>query len=564
MSARPVRRRRSVARALEFLLRSHYLADEFPVVVTTTPFASFCAANHRTLPNADEGLRRVTMHGTFSAHRTTATRRVLALPHPASQLALCQIIANNHDAIAQTIRRSEPSLYDTAEGLERDRLFVGIDFGARTEREAEVLARYPFVLIADIGNFFHTIYSHSLPWAVLGKQTVKEVLELDQKDARRHEFNGHWANKLDVAIQRGNSRETFGIPVGPDTSRIIAEVLLSGLHTNPNAPFARILEGREGYRLVDDFFIGFDDEASARRCLDALRHALWEYNLHLNDGKTDIRRSTLFFDGGWKHEIDNFPIPEDDAPKQREAVQRLMEITLQNCHRRNDSLPASFFCARLTALPIMMTNFDFVRDCLLRVARDFTNCLKSVVRFVTLYRAHFGNADALNVMRRWCGQIFAAHGPRGHDLEIASALVVCGVLGISVDWTFLALGERPPSPVVLAVLGLLGADDLLEQPWDSWRPLPEDVGHLINGRYWLPHYEAVRRGWTGDASLIEAFAQDAFFTRLQDADVTFLDDSDLKGNTEAGADDWLDFLENDTAPRAPVRSARQSMFDGYE
>ena len=78
-----------------------------------------------------------------------------------------------------------------------------------------------------------------------------------------------------------------------------------------------------------------------------------------------------------------------------------------------------------------------------------------MVRFVTLYRAHFSDADALSVMRRWCGQMLAAHAPRGHDLEVSSALVICGVLSIAVDRAFVALDERPPSPVVLAVLGLL-------------------------------------------------------------------------------------------------------------
>ncbi len=562
MPTRPVRRRTSETRALEFLLKSHYLADEFPSVVTTKPFALFCAASYATLPPADEGLKRVTMYGTFSAHRTTQTRRVLALPHPASQLALCQILAENRYAIAETIRRSGLTLYNTSEDTAHDRLFVGIDFEARTEREAQVLARYPFVLVADIANFFHTIYSHSLPWAVLGKQSVKDTLDRDRRDAQRRTFNAHWASRLDTAIQRGNSRETFGIPVGPDTSRMIAELLLSGLHSN--IAFAEILKDCEGYRLVDDFLIGFDDEASARRCLDVLRHALWEYNLHLNDGKTRIDRSSMFFGGGWKHEIDNFPIPEDDEVKQREAVQRLMEITLQHCHHRNESQPASFFCARLTTLPIATANFSFVRDCLLRVARDFTSCLKSVVRFVTLYRPHFADADALNVMRRWCHQMFIAHAPRGHDLEVSSALVICGVLGITVDRAFIVMDGRSPSPVVLAALGLLSADGLVDEPWDTWRPAPEDAGHLVNGRYWLPHYEAVRREWTQDAVLIEAFTKDSFFARLLAAEVTFLDDSDFKSQAGPDADDRLGFLENVTAPRAPVRSGRGSVIDEYE
>jgi hypothetical protein len=74
MPTRPVRRPGLATRALEYLLKSHYLADEFPSVVTTAGFAAFYAANYATLPPAEEGLKRVTMYGTFSAHRTVQTR----------------------------------------------------------------------------------------------------------------------------------------------------------------------------------------------------------------------------------------------------------------------------------------------------------------------------------------------------------------------------------------------------------------------------------------------------------------------------------------------------------
>jgi hypothetical protein len=239
--------------------------------LTTANFAKFCEDNLASLPMLPDLLKRVTRYGTFSAPRTTSTRRVLALPHPASQLALSRIITENLADIRKTIRSCSLSLYNTDADYAHDRLFVGVDFKARGAREAQVLSRYPYILKADIANFFHTIYSHSLPWAVLGKQWVKDVLEL-RKDPQRKTFDESWPNRLDMAIQRGNSRETFGIPVGPDTSRMVAEILLSGIYAD--ASLSGMLKGHEGYRLVDDFFIGFDDERAARRCLDALGSGL--------------------------------------------------------------------------------------------------------------------------------------------------------------------------------------------------------------------------------------------------------------------------------------------------
>lgn len=198
MPQRPAPAKAAPAELLGYLLKSHYLADEFPGVINTAKFAEFCVANHTTLDPVGDLLKRTTLYGMFSVPRST-TRRMIALPHPASQLALSLIIAENRVAIAQTVKVSGLSLYNTASEKKRERTFVGVDFKARTKREAEILARYPVILMTDIGNFFHTIYSHSLPWAVLGKQHVKDVREGKDKKAQTA-LALHWSSQLDLAI----------------------------------------------------------------------------------------------------------------------------------------------------------------------------------------------------------------------------------------------------------------------------------------------------------------------------------------------------------------------------
>ena len=157
------------AEVLKFLLTSHYLADDFPSVITTGNFATFCARTYPSLETIKALLGRTTLYGTFSTPRTTTSRRVLALPHPTSQLALSLIITRHYDEIRTVIESSNITLYNTAFGPTEKRAFTGLDFKARGERESQILARYPVIMTADIANFFHTIYSHSLPWAVLGR-----------------------------------------------------------------------------------------------------------------------------------------------------------------------------------------------------------------------------------------------------------------------------------------------------------------------------------------------------------------------------------------------------------
>ena len=559
MAKRPSRRGIPAPQALGFLIKSHYLADEYPTALTTDRFAAFCVANYSNLPATEVLLKRITQGARYSAPRRMDARRPLFLPHPASQLALSRVIADHRREIVTAINRSALTLYNTEPDMKNERFFVGIDFKGKAEREAEILARYPFIMLTDIANFFHTVYTHSLPWATLGKQAVKDALEPGADKKEKKQVEDHWSHHLDRAIQRGNSRETFGIPVGPDTSRIIAEVLLSGIHLNPE--LVAILSGREGYRLVDDFFIGFDDEAAAGHCRDVLRRTLWQYNLHLNEEKTDIVRSSQFFEGGWKHEIESFAISVQSAAKQRESIQRLMEISLHYCNLRHDPIPASFFCQRLTTIDIISKNFRFVRDCMLRVARDFTGCLKSVVRFVTQFRDQLGDADSRQVLERWLTQLFAAHTRRGHDMEIAHALVICGILGIPITREAIGLQEREASPVVLAVLGLLAADGLLDEPWDNWRPDP--VANVLNGPFWLPYYEAAVRGWSSESEVINTAAGDDFFGPLLKAGVTFLDTADFKSAVPAAAPKSAGGKPH-VVRRAPVRSSRRRSTNEYE
>src|SRR5690348_7027035 len=98
---------------LEFLLRSHYLADDFPSIITTEGFSQFCLKNFVTLETTQALLNRTTLCGTFSAPRTPTTRRVLALPNPISQLALSQILTAERTEIRKSISSSGITLYNT-------------------------------------------------------------------------------------------------------------------------------------------------------------------------------------------------------------------------------------------------------------------------------------------------------------------------------------------------------------------------------------------------------------------------------------------------------------------
>lgn len=80
--------------------------------------------------------------------------------------------------------------------------------------------KYDAMVQIDVSKCFDSIYTHSLPWAVLGKDQTK--FSLDESKAT---FGG----RFDALMQNLNHKETNGIVIGPEFSRIFAEIILQSV-----------------------------------------------------------------------------------------------------------------------------------------------------------------------------------------------------------------------------------------------------------------------------------------------------------------------------------------------
>lgn len=107
---------------------------------------------------------------------------------------------------------------------------------------------YKFLRTLDISKCFYHIYTHSLTWAVKSKSFAKE-------HSNSYSFEG----RFDKLMQQTNYNETNGIVVGPEISRIFAEIILQEVD---NCVLKR-LEGKNLFegkdytirRYVDDISI---------------------------------------------------------------------------------------------------------------------------------------------------------------------------------------------------------------------------------------------------------------------------------------------------------------------
>ncbi len=79
--------------------------------------------------------------------------------------------------------------------------------------------KYSVFWSLDVTQCFDSIYTHCLSWAVKDKQFTKKYVSIDST----------FAQEFDALIRHANHNETNGIPIGPEISRIFAEIIFQSI-----------------------------------------------------------------------------------------------------------------------------------------------------------------------------------------------------------------------------------------------------------------------------------------------------------------------------------------------
>jgi hypothetical protein len=135
----------------------------------------------------------------------------------------------------------------------------------------------------DISKCFNHIYTHSISWAAKNKEYGKEFKGADT-------FEG----QFDHLMQLSNYNETNGIIIGPEISRIFAEVILQSVDASVDRTLftENYLAGRDYdiRRYVDDYFVFATDERVLDTIQSTLARQLSRFKLYLNTAKTSSQR----------------------------------------------------------------------------------------------------------------------------------------------------------------------------------------------------------------------------------------------------------------------------------
>lgn len=144
--------------------------------------------------------------------------------------------------------------------------------------------KFNYFMSLDISKCFYNIYTHSLCWAVKDKDYAK-------KNASKNSFE----NKFDKLMQESNYNETNGIVVGPEVSRIFAEIIFQRIDLDIEIKLRNIgLIHKVDYdikRYIDDYFIFVSNKKILEEIKNIIQESLEYYKLYLNDSKTNITES---------------------------------------------------------------------------------------------------------------------------------------------------------------------------------------------------------------------------------------------------------------------------------
>lgn len=142
--------------------------------------------------------------------------------------------------------------------------------------------KFSRLLKMDVQNCFDSIYTHSIAWAINGGVDI-------YKDTFEGKCDGSVGVLWDKMMQEMNYNETNGIVIGPECSRIFAEVIMQ--HVDQMVEQQLLIKGYrnkvdyECYRYVDDYFFFYNSEAVKADAEQLFQMYLKEFKLSLSQEK---------------------------------------------------------------------------------------------------------------------------------------------------------------------------------------------------------------------------------------------------------------------------------------
>lgn len=492
--------------SLGSLLTRGYFPSELPPAFVTSDFANLVVLGV-DIPDILGPEASVSAElEPHSISRLGITRRTAFLPNPVPFLRLCRELVDHFLDLQQHCRQSPFSMSVPIDNPEDGRAIVPEhSFGDVLEHRSRIRSTARYVLTSDITKFYPSIYSHSIPWAIHGKGVAK---------ANRNDLS-LVGNLLDRCARNCQDQQTVGIPIGPDTSMVLSEVVLAPL----DSLLAELVPNLNGFRRVDDFEFGLKTYADAEAALAGLEEAVQQFEFTLNYSKTSIRELPEPLDPEWLIELRTFNFREHPTAFRNDLIHYF-----SRAYELSRIYPSDFVLkysvARLRSLSFDQGNWDLVQDFLFQCLMVESGTFLSVL--ARLMSAHAGDLKVDEArIQEVMNHTIVQHARAGRPSEVAWALWALIFWNVTLD----AEAARSICSLEDSVVALLGMDaenrglvpsGLDKDTWASFM-----IEKELYGRHWLLAYEANVKGWLPSLSKNDHVDVDPAFGFLKPNGVEF-------------------------------------------
>lgn len=500
------------------LLAKGYFPRELPPNFVTDNFSSVIAAHRSSLP---AGFTNNSLKANVVVHnlaRAGTLRRRLSVPNPVLHFQLCAFVEVHWSAIAAHVNASTLSRSIPIAGPTGGRALIPcMSHSELTLPRARNRSTGRFLLKADVSRFYHSIYTHSIPWALHTKAAAKA----DRSP-------GLYGNQLDKRIRQSQDEQTLGIPVGPDTSLVFAEILLSSI----DQELIRRIPTINGFRHVDDYELCFSSRSEAETSVAVLEELLARYELSLNPTKTVIEELPIPLEAVWAAELRTHKI-RSSYKAQATDINYLFDRAFTLAREYPNASVISYAISCLRHVTVHPNNWELLQYLLLQcVLVEPGTFLYVTSRLIELSSGGY-SLDARSISKVMNDQI-VHHAPRAHGSEVAWAIWTLMRFGIHIEPASSdAVANMEDSIVALLALdararGLIPGG-LNTTRWEMLMSKEE-----LYGDNWLLVYEAGIKGWLPSIGGGNHVRADPNFSFLEANGVYFYDSARTRLVTPTG------------------------------
>lgn len=466
----------------------------------------------------------------FSISKGKLSRRFLQIPNPKHFSLLSEKIIMNWQAFQDIFSLSEYSKsYPLVETSPKKRSVSTFSKGVADFRDSLLDTSFgkSIEVKVDISKFYPTIYTHSIAWALLGKENAKNYFKqkanLDSLIAAG-DLNAALyksAEAIDIALRSCQERQSIGIPIGPDTSHILAEAVACRIDSILKTKFDSI--ELRACRYYDDYYLYVSTKDEADIVLKGLQLILNDFQLEINESKVRIKEFPFSFEDEFVTKLFLFDFKKTNISNSLKHYFSLIWGFAEKNHTKADWVfKYALRIFEFGTVKIPKKSWKIFENLLLKTALIEPSILDIVTRVLLSYQT-FIDADSKTKIKVLISTIIKEHSQINHNFEVSWALWISKTFNIPIDENTANKVIEIKDNISILILLDLFVNTSLVQGTPSFNSIEAELtDDILFSESWLLAYESVKKGWLTPAnpSLLD---DNLFFQILKNLNVEFYD-----------------------------------------